>query len=95
MIVKPTYVKALSNYMIFVNFADGTQGTVDLKHLAQKGIFCQWDKNNLFEKVHIDNFGAIAWNDDIDICPDNVYLKLKGITFDEWKQQNNVKYASN
>ena len=90
MIPKPTFVKALNDYVIFVD-----QGTVDLKNLAHKGVFCNWDEDNLFARVHIDDFGAIAWNEDIDICPDNVYLHLKGITFEEWQQQNHVNYATN
>jgi len=32
---------------------------------------------------------------EIRICPDNVYLQLKGITFEEWKQQNHINYATN
>jgi hypothetical protein len=88
MIAKPVEVKALNDYSIFVEFADGMQGVVDLKHLANKGIFCNWDKNNLFSQVHIDNYGAITWSEEIDICPDSIYLQLKGITFEQWKQQN-------
>ena len=95
MIAKPTAVKALDNYSIFVSFADGTQGKVDLKHLAHRGVFQDWDKNNLFAFVHIDEYGAIVWNENIDICPDSVYLQLKGITFEQWKQQNHKNYASN
>lgn len=95
MIAKPIAVKAIDNYSIFVSFADGTQGTVDLNHLAHKGVFRNWDKNNLFAHVYIDEYGAIAWNEDIDICPDNVYLQLKGLTFEQWKQQNPNNYASN
>ena len=95
MIAKPIDVKALGNYSIYVEFSDGVQGTVDLKHLAQKGIFLDWDKNNLFEQVHIDDYGAIAWSENIDICPDSVYLKLKGINFEQWKHQNLNSYASN
>ena len=94
MIAKPVSVKALDNYSIFVRFADGIQGTVSLEHLAHKGVFRAWDKNNLFPLVHIDGYGAIAWNEDIDICPDNVYLQLRGITFEQWKQQNQKKYAA-
>ena len=88
MIAKPIEVKALDDYSIFVKFSDGVQGAVDLKRLAHKGIFRTWDKNNLFAQVHIDDYGAIAWNDDIDICPNNIYLQLIGLTFEQWKQQN-------
>ena len=85
MIAKPIEVKALDKYTIFVGFSDGVQGHIDLKHLARKGVFCEWDKYNLFHQVHIDDYGAIAWNEDIDICPDNVYLQLKGLTFEQWQ----------
>jgi hypothetical protein len=95
MIAKPIEVKALDNYNIFVGFSDGVKGFVDLRHLAHKCVFREWDKNNLFLQVHIDDYGAIAWNNDIDICPDNIYLQLKGLTFEQWKQQNQYQYASN
>ena len=95
MIAKAIKVKALDNYSIFVSYSDGVEGSVDLSHLAHKGVFQQWDKNNLFSQVYIDDYGAIAWNSDIDICPDNVYLQLKGLTFEQWQQQNQNQYASN
>jgi len=95
MIATPITVRALDDYAIYIGYSDGTQGTVDLKHLAHKGVFCDWDKNDLFARVHIDDNGAIAWNDEIDICPDSVYLKLRGLTFNQWQQQNHNKYASN
>jgi hypothetical protein len=31
-----------------------------------------------FEKVHIDPSGEIAWSDNINMCPDALYLKLTG-----------------
>jgi hypothetical protein len=92
MIEKVIKVKALDNYNIFVSFADGVQGIIDLKHLAHKGVFNEWDKNNLFSKVHIDDYGAIAWNNCIDICPDSIYLQLKGLTFEQWQQYQNKNY---
>jgi len=95
MIARVTKVQALDNYSIFVWFSDGVNGSIDLNHLAHKGIFSEWDKNNLFTKVHIDDYGAIAWNNEIDICPDNVYLQLKGISFEQWQQQNQMQYAPN
>jgi hypothetical protein len=95
MIAKPVYVRALNDYCIFVCFDDGMQGTVDLKHLAHKGVFQAWDRNDLFNQVHIDGYGAIVWNDEIDLCPNSVYLQLKGIGFEEWKEQNEHTYATN
>ena len=67
MIAKPIEVKALNDYSIFVEFSDGMQGIVDLKHLAHKGVFRNWDTNNLFSQVHIDDYGAITWNEDIEV----------------------------
>ena len=94
MIAKPIAVEALEDYSIFVCFDDGTQGIVSLKHLAHKGIFRDWDKGGLFSRVHIDSSGAIAWNDIIDICPNHVYLQLKGITFEQWQQQTLENHAA-
>ena len=85
MIAKLIKVEALEKYSIFVEFLDGVQGIVDLEHLAHKGVFNDWDKNNLFAQVYIDDYGAIVWNEYIDICPDSVYLQLKGLTFGQWR----------
>jgi hypothetical protein len=94
MLAQLTSVKPLENYSIFVSYNDGVQGVVDLQHLANKGVFKQWDSNNLFRQVHISDYGAIAWNDDLDICPDSIYLQLKGLTFEDWQQQNRKEYAT-
>ncbi|MDR0835523.1 MAG: DUF2442 domain-containing protein, partial [Tannerella sp.] len=56
-------------------------------HLAHKSVFRAWDVNDLFRHVHIDDFGAVAWSDDIDLCPDSLYLQLKGLTFEQWQQE--------
>jgi hypothetical protein len=95
MIAKPLKVRALENYSIHVEFSDGLNGVLDLSHLAGKGVFRDWDKDGLFAKVHIGACGAIEWNEDIDICPDNVYLQLRGLTFEQWQQQNRGEYAAN
>ncbi len=81
-------VKALAKYSIYVAFSDGVEGVVDLGHLAHKGVFQSWDKDDLFAQVHVDACGAIAWNDYIDICPDNVWLQLNHLTFEQWQQQD-------
>lgn len=77
---KPVEVKALNKYKIWVRYEDGSAGEIDLSDLAGKPVFKFWDINNNFEKVHINkDTGAIAWNEEIEICPDNVYYEINNI----------------
>lgn len=76
--LKPLEVKALPGYRIWVRFADGAEGEVDLSHLAGRGVFALWNDAAAFEQVHLGADGAIAWNDEVEICPDSVYMKLTG-----------------
>ncbi len=79
-------VKPISKYKIWLKYSDETEGEVELSNLARKGIFKFWDLNDNFMSVYIDSDSkAIAWNDEIDLCPDTLFLTLKGITFEDWK----------
>ncbi|MFQ5632276.1 MAG: DUF2442 domain-containing protein [bacterium] len=71
-------VKALDNYKIWVKYSDGGEGEVDLSHLAGEGVFVLWDDYNEFKKVHIGPYGEIAWSEQIDLCPDAIYMKITG-----------------
>ena len=85
-----TKVQSLGKYRLYVSFSDGVEGEVDLKHLASQGVFKIWDEQDIFDKVYMDpDTKAIAWNDQIDLCPDTFYLDLRKITFQDWKQQTN------
>ena len=80
---KPVDVRALPNYRLWLRFADGTQGEVDVSDLAGRGIFKLWNDYSAFENVHIGEYGEIAWSDGIDLCPDALYLRLTGKTPEE------------
>ena len=71
-------VKALANYQLWVKFSDGVEGVVDLSHLVGQGVFALWNDYEAFKKVHIGPGGELAWSDDIDLCPDALYLKITG-----------------
>jgi hypothetical protein len=71
-------VKPLRNYRIRVKFTDGTEGIADLSHLVGKGVFSLWNDPKTFANVYVSEGGAIAWNDDIDICPTSLYLRITG-----------------
>ncbi|MES1241376.1 MAG: DUF2442 domain-containing protein [Acidobacteriota bacterium] len=75
---KPVDVKALPGYRIWVRFADGTEGQADLSHLANRGVFTLWQDDTAFQKVHVGPQGQIAWNEEVEICPDSIYLRLTG-----------------
>lgn len=95
MSIKPIAVKALENYRIWLKFDDGTEGEADLSHLKGKGVFTFWDTENNFEKVYIDEeSSAIAWSDIIELDSLNLYLKLTGKSFEEWRNEH-VEHASN
>ncbi|MBN1889812.1 MAG: DUF2442 domain-containing protein [Thermoflexales bacterium] len=80
---KPIQVKALPNYQLWVRYSDGVEGKIDLSHLAGKGVFSLWDDYHAFEQVTIGSSGEIAWGDEIDICPDAVYMRITGKTPEE------------
>lgn len=95
MISKPIQVKTINQYSIWLKFDDGTEGKVDLSHLINKPVFQNWKDADFFDRVYIDpETGAIAWDENIELCPDNMYLKIKGITFEQWKNSQ-YSYATN
>ena len=80
---RPVKVEALPGYRLRVEFADGVVGEVDLHHLVGKGVFALWEDYAAFEQVYIGDVGQIAWSDEIDICPDTVYMQITGKTPEE------------
>lgn len=74
----PTDVKPLENYRLWVKFSDGFEGIADLSEFAGKGVLALWDDYREFQKVHIGPGGEIAWSEQIDMCPDAIYLKVTG-----------------
>ena len=76
--IRPTAVEPRAGYRIWLRYADGAAGEVDLSHLAGRGIFAAWNDRAFFDTVSIAPHGGIAWGDDIELCPDALYLRLTG-----------------
>jgi hypothetical protein len=76
--LKPIGVKPLDNYRLWVKYSDGVEGVVDLSDLAGDGVFALWNDYREFQKVHIGPHGELAWNEDVDLCGDSIYLKITG-----------------
>ncbi len=78
-VIDPIHVEVRPNRHIFVCFADGTEGVVDVSRYSGKGVFRAWDLHpKLFAQVHISDYASIAWNDLLDINPAQVYKELTG-----------------
>ena len=71
-------VQVLEDYRVALTFADGTQGVVDLSDLAGRGVFSLWSDYAEFEKVRIGDNGELLWADQLDLCPDALYLRATG-----------------
>jgi len=74
----PTEVKPLDNYQLWIRFSDGTEGVVGLSDFVGRGVFALWEDYGEFEKVYIGPGGELAWGDQIDLCPDAMYLRVTG-----------------
>lgn len=81
--IRPVLVRALPNYRLYLEFADGAKGEADLSDLVGKGVFQVWNDYAFFEKVHIGSELQIQWGAYIELYADSLYLKLTGKTPEE------------
>jgi Protein of unknown function (DUF2442) len=75
---RPTDVRALPHYRIWLRYDDGVEGEVDLSDLAGRGVLAAWNDPTHFNAVRLTSHGAIEWSPDLDLCPDAMYLRLTG-----------------
>ena len=76
-------VRPLENYRIWLRFADGTQGEIDLSDLALRGVFAAWADLESFKNVRPEEGGGIEWPGGLDICPDTLFMRLTGKVVDD------------
>jgi len=80
---KITDVNVLEGYHLEIRFDDGVSGIVNLSGLVGKGVFSIWNDYDQFRKVQIAPTGELIWNDQIDLCPDSLYMKITEQTVDD------------
>ena len=81
--VRPTAVEVREGYRIWLRYSDGSAGEVDLSYLAGDGMFEAWNDRACFEAVRITEYDAIAWGEDLELCPDALYMQLTGKSLEE------------
>ena len=76
--LRPTAVEPRDGYRIWLRYSDGAAGEIDLSPLAGQGVFAAWEDPACFAGVRLAAHGAIVWDDDLELCPDALYLQLTG-----------------
>lgn len=71
-------VKPLHAYKIFVKFADGTEGRVDMLAFLERdcGVFKTLRDVEKFNAVFVER-GAVTWPDELDLAPDKMHDRLQ------------------
>ncbi|MFN7942238.1 MAG: DUF2442 domain-containing protein [Thermoanaerobaculia bacterium] len=70
-------VRALPDFRLEVEFADGVHGIVDCKPTLWGPVFEPLRDPERFAEVGIDEFGAVCWPNGADLAPDAMYDDLK------------------
>jgi hypothetical protein len=71
-------VKPIGDYQLELVYDDGVSGRADLSDLAGKGVFSAWQDKQLFSQVKIGEFGELTWGNNLELCPDSLYLQITG-----------------
>ena len=69
-------VYPLEDYQLSLVFNNGEQKIFDVKPYLNKGIFSELKNPELFKSVR-PFLGSIIWDNEIDLCPDTLYLESK------------------
>jgi len=71
-------VQARTPYRLWLRYADGTEGVIDLGDLVARGVFRALHEPRAFERVHVGAQGQVAWTPDLELCADALWLRLTG-----------------
>ncbi|MFI5135835.1 MAG: DUF2442 domain-containing protein [Chitinophagales bacterium] len=82
--------KSLPDYTLSLKFDDGISGKVSLRNLIDTEVFSPWKTSVDFNQVFIVRNNIIAWSDEMEIDADALYLELRGLTFEQWKEESHA-----
>ena len=70
-------VKPLPGYELEIRFDDGTGGIVSLHDRLFGPVFEPLQDVALFNRVAVDEYGAVTWPNGADLAPDALYQRLR------------------
>lgn len=69
--------KVIDGYRIWMRFADGVEGLVDLSWLVGKGVFSAWEDPAFFRLMRVDpEANTVVWPGRLDLAPDALYERV-------------------
>lgn len=71
-------VTVLDGYRLRLRFEDGVDGVVDFSSKPRTGVFARWEDYQFFRQARIGSCGELVWDDQIDFCPDALWLQVTG-----------------
>ena len=72
-----TSVEALPGFVLRLEFADGTRGSVRVGDDLIGPVFEALRDERDFAKVYVDEFGAVCWPNGADMAPDALYEDVR------------------
>jgi hypothetical protein len=80
MLYEIKHAEARPDFRLWVQFADGMEGEVDLSELVGKGVFAAWSDPAIFQAVKVDpECGTVVWPGGIDLAPDALYRDISSV----------------
>ena len=76
--IRPIEVNPRPHYRLQLRYSNGVTGEVDVSHLVGQGVFKAWEDESFFLKARLTPYGAVAWDGEIELCGDALYLQLPG-----------------
>ena len=73
-------VRTVGGLRLFLRFADGTSGEIDLETmLSFDGVFAPLRDPTYFARVQVNpDLGTIVWANGADLCPDVLHQRVTG-----------------
>ena len=81
--VRPVKVQPLPGYRLWLEYSDGVNGEVDVSDMVGTDRHKPWDAPGSFEKVRIEYFDTLLWNDGLGMNPYDLYMKITGKSYDD------------
>ena len=72
-----TDARHVNDYTIWLRFADGTEGVVDLSDELWGPVFEPLKDLDLFRQFQVAEYGTLAWPNGADLAPEFLYSRAR------------------